>query len=124
MVCLEEGGVLECRISGSRFLECGAEFSEWIFHRMMRVNGMGKILHCGKGEGFYLLSHNVLDALGKTRVILVAEHGVVPACLNGKTVKSDIISDNWVVHSWPFSSIFHPFLTSFLGSFSLYFTLN
>ena len=29
---------------------------------------------------------------------------------------------NRVVHSWPFSSIFHPFLTSFLLSFSLHFT--
>ena len=30
--------------------------------------------------------------------------------------------DSRVVHSWPFSSIFHPFLTSFLLSFSLHFT--
>ena len=46
------------------------------------INGMGKILHCGKGGRLSLLSHDVLDALGKARIISVAEYGVVPACLN------------------------------------------
>ena len=31
-----------------------------------------------------------------------------------------LFANNRVVHSWPFSSIFHPFLTSFLSSFSLH----
>ena len=41
--------------------------------------------------------HDVLYALGKTRIISVTEHGVVPACLNSKTVELDIIFEDTVV---------------------------
>ena len=58
---------------------------------------MGKILQFRKGGRLPLVYYDVLDVLRKTRIILVTEHGVVPACLNSKTVKLDIIFEDTVV---------------------------
>ena len=64
---------------------------------IMGVDGMSKDLHGFKSGGFAVLSHNVLDAFGKPRVIAVAEDTVIPTGADGKAVEFNIILDNVLV---------------------------
>ena len=77
-------------------------------------------------SGFFSSSKHILSDTCSSLTVMSASKTVVLKEWLKKGFRADVnylnLNDIRVVHSWPFSSIFHPFLTSFLSSFSLHFT--
>ena len=63
----------------------------------MGVDGVGKVPHSLECRRFPLLAHDVLDALRKSGIILVTEHGFVPTSADSEAVEFDVILDNVLV---------------------------
>ena len=64
---------------------------------VMGVNGMSKDLHGFKSGEFAMLTHNILDAFSKPRIIAVAEDTIISTGADSKTVELDVILDKVLV---------------------------
>ena len=64
---------------------------------MMGVDVMCKGLHFGKCQRLPLLTHNVLNAFGESRVVVVPEDTFIPASVDSKMVEFNVIFDNMLV---------------------------
>ena len=58
---------------------------------------MHESLHVLKSQGFALLAHDIFDLFHQTRVVLVSEDTVIPACLNHKMVELNIVLDDMLI---------------------------
>ena len=76
-------------------------------------------------SGFFSSSKHTLSDTCSSLTVMSASKTVVLKEWLKKGFRADVnylnLNDIRVVHSWPFSSIFHPFLTSFLSSFFIAF---
>ena len=64
---------------------------------VMGVNGMSKDLHGFKSGEFAMLTHNILDAFSKPKIIAVAEDTIISTGADSKTVELDVILDKVLV---------------------------
>ena len=85
----------------------GAGFFTEAF-QMMEINVMCKGLHLGKCRRLPLLTHNVFNAFGKSRIVAVPEDTFIPAGADSEMVEFNIILYNMlvIVHFEVINSIF------------------
>ena len=75
---------------------------------MMGVDVMCKGFHFGKCQRLPLLTHNVFNTFGESRIVAVPEDTFIPAGVDSETVELDIIFYNMlvIVHLEVINSIF------------------
>ena len=75
---------------------------------MMGINVMCKGLHLSECWRLPLLTHNVFNAFGKSRIVVVLEDTFIPASADSETVEFDVILYNMLVimHLEVINSIF------------------
>jgi hypothetical protein len=61
------------------------------------VDSVSKSLHGFEGDGFSLLAHDVFDPFCQTRIVAMAEYGIIPASMDSEAVEVDIVFDDVLV---------------------------
>ena len=61
------------------------------------IDGVCKKLHGIESGGFRLVTHDVLDSLGETGVVVMTKNVLVPTSMDGEAVELDVVFDDALI---------------------------